>query len=141
MGQGETFELRGRKVVKGKAAGPALVTQERISFMGGVDPATGLVSEKGHQIEGQCMAGCVLVYPTGKGSTGGSNRLYDMVSRGTGPVALINVKAEAVSTIGAIMAEIPVVDRLNQDPTQVIKTGDWVEVDADNGLVRITRGK
>lgn len=136
----EVLVLKGRKVVKGKAAGRAVVTREPISFVGGADPATGLITEKGHELEGQNISGCILVYPTGKGSTGGSYRLYDMVVRGTGPKAIINVKAEAISTIGAIMAGIPVVDSLDQDPTTTIKTGDWVEVDGDNGVVTVKRG-
>ncbi len=133
------IQLKGRKVVGGKASGQAVVTGERFSFVGGVNPETGVVTEKGHQLEGQSIAKRVLIYTTGKGSTGGSTRLFEMVAEGVGPVALVNVKAEAVSTIGAIMAEIPVVDSLDQDPTEVIRTGDWVEVDGDKGIVTVRR--
>ncbi len=136
----ESFELHGRRVATGKAAGRALVTSERISFIGGADPLTGKLTEKGHELEGQSMAGTVLVYPTGKGSTGGSYRLYDMISRKTGPVAIINNLAESISTIGAIMGGIPVVDKLDGDACKLIETGDWVEVDADKGLVKVTKG-
>jgi predicted aconitase with swiveling domain len=131
--------LKGRKIVTGKAKGEAVVTKEAISFNGGVDNMTGIVTEPGHELEGVNIAGKVLVFLTGKGSTGGSYKIYDMVSRGTSPVAYIQVKPEPITTVGAIMGEIPVVAGLDQDPTVVIKTGDFVEIDADAGLVTVTR--
>jgi uncharacterized protein len=135
----EQLVLKGRKIVKGKASGEAIVTKEAISFNGGVDNMTGIVTEPGHELEGLNIAGKVLVFLTGKGSTGGSYKIYDMVSRGTAPVAFVQVSPEGVTTIGAIIGEIPAVAGLDQDPTQVIRTGDLVEVDADLGMVAVTR--
>lgn len=132
------FILTGRKIVTGKASGQAVVTHEAISFNGGVDNMTGIVTEPGHEIEGVNIAGKVLVFLTGKGSTGGSYKIYDMVSRGTAPVAFVQVTPEAITTIGAIIGNIPVVAKLNQDPTSVIKTGDHVTIDADAGMVEVT---
>lgn len=129
--------LKGRKIVTGKASGEAVVTCEAISFNGGVDNMTGIVTEPGHEIEGVNIAGKVLVFMTGKGSTGGSYKIYDMVSRGTAPVAFVQVSPEGVTTIGAIIGNIPVVAGLDRDPTQVIRTGDFVEVDADAGTVSV----
>lgn len=131
--------LKGRKIVKGKASGEAIVTKEAISFNGGVDNMTGIVTEPGHELEGANIAGKVLVFLTGKGSTGGSYKIYDMVGRGTAPVAFVQVSPEGVTTIGAIIGEIPAVAGLDQDPTQVICNGDFVEVDADAGTVAITK--
>jgi predicted aconitase with swiveling domain len=133
------IELQGKKVVGGKAAGEAVVSHEPISFIGGVDPLTGLVMEKGHELEGVNIAGKVLVYPTGKGSTGGSYRIYEMVYQKTAPVAFVQIEREPVATVGCIMGNIPVVDCLNLDPTQIIVTGDFVEVDADHGTVIVTK--
>jgi predicted aconitase with swiveling domain len=130
--------LKGRKIVKGKASGEAIVTREAISFNGGVDNMTGIVTEPGHELEGQNIAGKVRVFLTGKGSTGGSYKIYDMVSRGTAPVAFIQVTPEGVTTIGAIIGNIPVVAGLDQDPTQVIANGDFIEMDADAGIVSVT---
>lgn len=130
--------LQGKKVVTGKASGEAIVTREDISFNGGVDNMTGIVTEPGHELEGMNIAGKVLVFRTGKGSTGGSYKIYDMVSRKTAPVAFVQLKPESVTTIGAIIGNIPVVSSLDQDPTQVIQTGDFVEIDADAGSVRVT---
>lgn len=131
--------LTGRKIVKGKAKGEAVVTKEAISFNGGVDNMTGIVTEPGHELEGVNIAGKVLVFLTGKGSTGGSYRIYDMVSRGTAPVAFIQVIPEGVTTIGAIIADIPIVADLDQDPTQAIRNGDFIDLDADAGIVTVIK--
>ncbi|CAE6898162.1 MULTISPECIES: aconitase X swivel domain-containing protein [Paraburkholderia] len=135
----EKLVLLGRKIVTGKASGNAIVTNEAISFNGGVDNMTGIVTEPGHQLEGQNIAGKVLVFLTGKGSTGGSYKIYDMVSRGTAPVAFIQVNPEAITTIGAIIGNIPAVAQLDQDPTLAIANGDFVEIDADAGTVCVTK--
>jgi predicted aconitase with swiveling domain len=135
----EKLVLRGRRIVKGKASGEAVVTGEAISFNGGVDNMTGVVTEPGHELEGTNIAGKVLVFLTGKGSTGGSYKIYDMVSRGTAPVAFVQVSPESVTTIGAIIGGIPAVAALDQDPTRAIASGDYVEVDADAGMVVVTK--
>jgi predicted aconitase with swiveling domain len=131
--------LQGHKVVGGTAEGEALVCHEPITFVGGINPFTGEVMEKGHELEGKRISDKVLVYPTGKGSTGGSYRIYDMAKRGTGPKAIVNLRAEPITAIGAIIGEIPMVDKLSQDPTQIIQSGDWVRVEATQGRVIITK--
>ena len=62
------MKLTGRRIFKGKTEGEALVTSQSISFYGGVDPDTGTVVEKGHELEGQSITDKVLVFPSGKGS-------------------------------------------------------------------------
>lgn len=137
----EKITLQGKKVVAGKAVGEAIICHEPISFIGGVDPNTGYVIEKGHELEGRKITGKILIYPTGKGSTGGSYRLYEMVYQKTAPAAIILIDREPVVTVGCIMGNIPMVDGLEKNPLEVIKDGDLVEVDADNGTVIIKRKK
>ena len=124
--------LKGRKVAKGKASGEALVSTDGISFYGGVEPETGKVVEKGHPLEGKCVTGKVLVFPTGKGSTVGSYVLYDMKKRKTAPAAIVNKEIETIIAVGAIISSIPCVDKIDIGK---IKTGDRVSVDADAGKV------
>ena len=124
--------LNGRKICKGKAEGEALVTTQGISFFGGVDPANGVVTEKGHELEGKSIKGKVLVFPAGKGSTVGSYALYRMKKQGTAPVALVNKECETIVAVGAIISEIPCVDKV--DISQ-IKNGQKVKVDGDNAKV------
>jgi uncharacterized protein len=70
------MKLQGRKIYPGQAEGEALVTRMGISFFGGVDPESGRIVEKGHELEGETVSGKILVFPTGKGSTVGSYTLY-----------------------------------------------------------------
>ena len=120
--------MQGRIIKAGRAEGEALVSPEPIGFLGGIDPETGHVVEPGHSLQGECVTDRVLVFPTGKGSTVGSYTLYRMAVSGAAPVAIVNAESEAIVAVGAIMADIPMVDRV--DITQ-IRTGDWVQVDED----------
>ena len=119
------MELTGRVVKAGEAQGIALVSPQPIGFLGGVDPETGVVIEPGHPLEGQSVAGRVLVFPTGKGSTVGSYTLYRMAKGGVAPAAIVNEESEAIVAVGAIISDIPMVDRVEMG---VIQTGDWVRI-------------
>jgi len=125
-------QLKGRLISKGKGEGEALVTSQPISFYGGVDPNTGVVIEKGHELQGQSVSGKILVFPTGKGSTVGSYTLYRMKKNSTAPAAIVNRECETVVAVGAIISEIPCVDKID---IAKIKTGNRVEV--ENGVVTL----
>jgi predicted aconitase with swiveling domain len=124
--------MQGRTIKSGRAEGEALVSLEPIGFLGGIDPDTGRVVEPGHSLQGERVTDRVLVFPTGKGSTVGSYTLYRMAVSGTAPAAIVNAESEAIVAVGAIMASIPMVDRV--DITR-IRTGDWVQVDEDSVVV------
>lgn len=128
------MRFKGRTIYKGSAKGQALVTRMGISFFGGVDPQTGLVVEKGHELEGQSIAGKILVFPTGKGSTVGSYTLYRLKKSGLAPAGILNASCETITAVGCIIAEIPCVDQI---PIDQISTGAWLEVDGDNGCVQV----
>jgi hypothetical protein len=122
------IRLRGRAIREGKAYGSALVSPEPVGFLGGVDPDTGVVVEPKHPLTGESVAGRVLVFPTGKGSTVGSYVLYRLAFKGLAPAAIVNASSEAIVAVGAIISNIPMVDQI--DITQ-IQTGDEVTVDGE----------
>ncbi len=128
------MKLEGRRIFKGRVTGEVLATTEDISFYGGCDPETGEIVEKNHPLEGQSVAGKVLVFPTGKGSTVGSYVLYALKKAGKAPLAIINKATDPVIAVGCIISEIPAVDQIDID---ALETGQRVEVDADNGVVTI----
>ena len=134
------MRIRGRSVVKGWAAGFALVTSQPVSFFGGVNPDEGTVVESGHELEGCTITGKIFEFPRGKGSTVGSYVLYAMKKKGTAPAAIINLETEPIIAAGCVLADIPLVDRPDEDPVTAIHTGDFVEVAADTGVITITRG-
>lgn len=125
-------ELRGRTIKAGRGTGVALVSPEPIGFLGGVDPESGLVIEKGHPLEGERISGRVLIFPTGKGSTVGSYTMYRLAKNRVGPAAIVNVESEAIIAVGAIISDIPMVDQI--DITE-IRTGDTVTV--HDGVVTV----
>ncbi len=122
------MEMKGRIIYKGKAGGEALVSEMPISFYGGIDPNTGVIIEKGHQLNGQSIKDKILVFPQGKGSTVGSYTLYRMKKNGTAPAAMINKETETIVAVGAIISEIPFVDKVD---ISKIKTGDKVIIEND----------
>ncbi len=124
---------QGRVIKSGRGEGPALVSTAPIGFLGGVDPDTGLVLEPGHPLQGRSVAGTVLVFPTGKGSTVGSYTILRLARSGRGPAAIVNADSEAIVAVGAIIADIPMVDQID---ISLIRDGDWVTV--EDGTVTVT---
>ena len=120
--------MQGRVIRAGHAVGRALVSPVPIGFLGGVDPDTGVVVEPNHPLHGQSVAGRVLVFPTGKGSTVGSYTILRLARNGVAPAAMINAESEAIVAVGAIIADIPMVDQV---AIGLIGDGDWVVVDGD----------
>ena len=111
-----------------------MISPAPISFLSGVDPESGIIVEKGHPLVGRSIAGTVLVFPYGKGSTVGSYVLYALSRNGHAPAAIINAEAEPIIATGAIIGRIPMVDRIKDLPgTQ--KDGARVTVNGDNGTV------
>jgi predicted aconitase with swiveling domain len=130
-------KLKAHIVSRGKAEGYALVSSSPISFLGSIDVKTGIVVEKGHELEGISIKGKVLVFPGGKGSTVGSYAIYQLKKNGVAPLAMINIHTEPIVAVGAIISDIPLVDNVEQNPVNVIKNGDKVLVDAILGSVEI----
>ena len=129
--------LKGHKVAKGKAEGEALVAHHPFCFLHQVNMTTGVVIQKGNEWEGVSLAGKILVFPFGKGSTASSCVLLELTRLGIQPKGIINVVADPVLVVGAIKSNIPMVDKLDKNPIELIKTGDYIELDADNGVVKV----
>ncbi len=134
----QLLTLKGRKIVEGTCTSEALVSTKPISFLGGVDPADGKIIEKNHDLCGTCIKDKVLVFPHGHGSTVGSYVMYSLAKKGLAPAAIINQTADPVVVVGAIIANIPMIDQID---IKQIKTGDTVEVDGYKGVARISKQK
>ena len=136
---GTHFVLKGRKVVGGVAEGEALVTRDTISGWGGINERDGTIIERRHELRGQSFKGKVLVFPGAKGSSGHSAYFHMARLNGAAPVAMIITRMTTKAALGAVVARAPAVTDLDRDPVSVIRTGDWVKVDADRGIVEVTR--
>lgn len=124
--------MKGRIIKNGKAEGEAIVSREPIGFFGGVDPETGIVIEKGHSLEGKSIKGKILVFPTGKGSTVGSYILYRLKKNNAAPAGIINEDCEPIVAVGAIISDIPCVDKID---TKNIKMSDKIKIEGEVVLV------
>ncbi len=122
--------MKGRTISKGFAKGKVLKLDEPLSFLGGVDGATGeLRVEKEGNVHNK-----ILVFPRGKGSTVGSFVMYDLMVHEKAPSAVINSSAETIVATGAVISSIPMVDEID---VSLIKDGDEIIVDADNGTIEL----
>ncbi|MEM1581361.1 MAG: DUF126 domain-containing protein [Candidatus Bathyarchaeia archaeon] len=128
--------LKGRPIVSGYAKGMALVSARPLSFLGGVDSKSGVIIEKNHDLFGRSIKDSILCFPHGRGSTVGSFVLYSLAKNGLAPKAILNFIADPVVVVGAVIANIPMID--NVDITK-INTGDTVEVNSETGVIRVFR--
>jgi len=126
------MKLNGRIINKGKVEGEALVSKNPISFYGGVDPDTGVVTDKDSDINGQTISGRILVFPYGKGSTVAPYTIYRLAKNRKAPLAMVNKEAETIVAVGCIISDIPAVDKIDLDK---IKTGDKIRIDGNKVVV------
>jgi predicted aconitase with swiveling domain len=134
-----TIVLHGRRVVGGCAEGEALVTRQTISGWGGINERDGTIIERRHELRGQSFSGRVLVFPGAKGSSGWSAYFHMARLNGVAPAAMIFNRMSTKVALGAVVTRAPAITDLDQDPLTVIETGDWVKVDADRGVVEVTK--
>jgi len=131
--------LRCHKIVGGYGEGEALVTREPVCFYL-THPKTSIIRERGHELEGKSLANKVLVFPSGKASSVVQiDGLFKLASNNVAPKAMIVVDVETVLIVSAVIAKVPLVNRLEKDPFEIIHTGDFVKVDANKGTVTVVK--
>ena len=134
--------IKGCAVVPGIAGGEVLTTSQPISFWGGVDPATGLINDPRHELFNQSVAGKVLVFPFGKGSSTGSLIFLELVRVNKSPAAIVNIRTEPILATGPIVCkhfygkEIPIIS-VDENAFQLLQTGQQATVNATEGFIVI----
>jgi len=137
--KGSRITLKCHKIVGGCGEGEALVSHQPICFYL-TDPKTGVVRERDHDLFGKNLADKVLVFPSGKASSVVQiDGLFKLAAHNLAPKALIVKDVETVLIVSAFLVKVPLVDRLEKDPFEIIDSGDFVKVDAEKGLVTITK--
>ena len=136
----EEITIRCKKILGGVASGEALVCHTPISWIGEVDETNGKILPKGHELEGMSVAGKILIYPEAKGSTFAGIVLKTLAYLKHQPKAIVMVKQPDHTTIqGVIVANIPTVCLPDKNPLELIETGDFVEVNATEGIIRVSK--
>jgi predicted aconitase with swiveling domain len=133
------MQFTGRGIIGGTGSGVALVSNQPLSFFGEVDPNTGNIISQKSEIKGENVSGRVLIFPHGRGSTVGSYVIFALKENGTAPCAIINEETEIIIAAGCSLANIPLIDRLNNFTTSIVRTGDTVKFDGNKGWVEIER--
>ncbi|MFC2018574.1 aconitase X swivel domain-containing protein [Chloroflexota bacterium] len=132
--------IKGKKILGGMAAGEAVVSHVPISMVGEIDETNGTVRAKGHELEGMSIAGKVFIYPESKGSSAAGIVIKNLSYMKCQPKAIVTVKQPDPTTIqGIILANIPTVSQPDKDPLELIKTGDFVEVNATDGIITVKK--
>jgi predicted aconitase with swiveling domain len=130
-------EFACHKIAEGRGKGEALVTRDSICFYL-VDPETGKIIEDGHDAFGMSVAGKVLIFPSGKGSSVvQADGLYQLMLKDNAPKAMVIQHPDTVLVATAIIMSIPLVDKVEDSFYQTVANGDLIEVNADEGVVGI----
>lgn len=99
------IEVAGEFAVPGAAAsGEALVLSAPISFWGGVDPKTGIISDVRHPQHGLCVTDKVVFIPGTIGSSSASAVLLELVYAKKAPAAIIMHEPDAILLLGLVAA-------------------------------------
>lgn len=131
--------LHGRKVVEGVTEGEALVTKDMIAGWGAIDPETGVIIERRHELYNKSFKDKVFVFQGAKGSSGWSKAFQATRIYGSQPAAMLFNVMNSKIALGAVVVHSPAMTDFDHDPTEMIETGDWVRVDADQGIVEVTK--
>lgn len=134
--------LHGHIISKGVAEGEALVTDQWLSFnAGSISNEEGLIRIDDHPLAGLSVKDKVVVYDTTKYTTGAALSFYHkwLVAK-TAPVAVICRRMHNIDAGATIYCGVPAMDQLAEGkPWDFIETGDWVKVDADRGVIEVTK--
>jgi predicted aconitase with swiveling domain len=135
--RGTKMEIKAHTVSAGKAEGEAIVYRGPFSFLGDLDPNTGKCLAPRHKLEGQSLVNKVFVCTTGKGSSAGDSTAWAIKQKNNVPAAMICLETEPILTSAVLVTGIPTVDRPEKDVFELIKTGDYVKVDATAGIIEV----
>ena len=123
---------------KGTAEGEALVCSKPFTFRD-VNPASGIVDTRGHELEGEEINEKILVCPCTSGISTEEFAMYILKKSGFFPKAIVCGKtAFYISTVGAILCDIPMVYGMSANCLNSIENGDHVKVDGNSGTIEVS---
>ena len=123
-----------------------MVSLQPFGFWQGLNPETGVVIDRRHDLCGTSLCNKAFVFPYGRGSTGTPGIFLEAVKNGCAPAAIVNVKSEPMIVACALLAEaffhvsIPIVDGLTADYRDLLRTGDRVRIDGASGIIEVLSG-
>jgi len=143
--------LKGTGLTRGVAEGEALVTKQPVNmlatYMQGfmLNKPSSVIGDARHELFGKDIKGKILIFPYASGSLACGACLLEAIKQGVAPKALVGIEMETAIVEGAIFSDVflnlplPIVQGLDKNPLEIIRTGDQVKVDANTGVVEVTR--
>lgn len=126
------------KGVGPKVQGEALVADDNFSARYDLDRIKGVFSRPQHKLFDKSYDQKILVLNTAKGGVATAWMLHEMSARGISPKGILFNEANTILVQGAALANLTMCDRFEDgDVTQLIKSGEIIEIDPDLGEVRI----
>jgi len=119
--------------------GSALVSSQPLTFLGFIDRRTGLVGQRGHPLFGESVAGKILVFPRGVGSTVGPYVLLEMQTNGVAPVGMVMHRGDLGTIAAASVARIPLVYDAEPDPTKRFRSGEVLRLRSKDGKGTVSK--
>lgn len=120
-----------KTIVKGKAIGKIIKTQNPINFLGAVDKKTGVIQDKNHELYQKSIKDSILVFPHGIGSSVGAYTIYSLKSNNSAPLAMICKKADLTVASGCAIANIPLVIA-SDDEINSLTDGHEISLDTES---------
>ena len=115
-------------LVRGRAQGVVLKSENPINFLGTVEKKTGVVSDDSHDLSGKSVRDIILVFPGGVGSSVGAYTIYSIKSNNAAPRAMICKKADLTVVTGCALANIPLLT-VSEEQFDSIRNGARLHVD------------
>lgn len=133
------FILKASRMFGPDLEGEALVSREPIHFTMDIVPETGIVMGAKHDLYGENITDKILVMPSAKGGVQSAMSIMELLNNGCGPKALLYNRTNPIMVQGATMMNVPIMDFFDQNPVEIIRSGDWLKLRPAQGIVEVER--
>ncbi len=119
-----------KTIVKGKATGIILKSNNPINFLGAVDKKTGIIRDSNHDLFQNSVRDLVLLFPHGIGSSVGAYTIYSLKENNSAPRAMICQKADLTVASGCALANIPLMIATKEEYDSLVN-GNEITIEND----------
>jgi hypothetical protein len=123
--------MNSKTIVKGKAKGIIMKSENPINFLGAIDKKTGFIRDENHDLFQKSVKDTVLVFPHGIGSSVGAYTIYSLKSNNSAPLAMVCQKADLTTASGCALANIPLII-ISKEEFDSLENGKDIEIDTDS---------
>ncbi len=138
-GKSPTLALMNGRGMGPDVSGPAIVSAQGFGVRYDLNPETGIISNREHDLYGESVAGRILVFTKPKGGVAASWSLADLNARGMAPLGIVFRRASPIFAQGALFAGLTLIHDLDDDPCALIKSGDELTLRPGQGRIEIFR--